>query len=527
LCQGGYITGLPMQLEPESLSILAEVERFFDERQIEAYVVGGFVRDMLAGRTTADIDIAVSGDALKTAREMAEAVGGKYVLLDEANRIARVVLLQEKIPLRPGLDGTTVRVPAAKRWYVDLSTIDVDIQSDLSRRDFTIDAMAFNLKDFIKDKETLQIIDPFDGQADIKNRMIRVFDDTALESDPARLMRAVRLAAELDFSISAETEKLIKMHHTAISGVAGERVREELVRILNHPSAGKYLRYMDNTGLLTAIIPELEPSRGTTQPKEHHWDVLNHSLETVNAVDFLLRQGGWEYTPAEVLDMVPWSEKLSSHFSSEAGSGMVHSTLLKLAGLLHDIAKPETKILVKDRVRFFGHTEQGADKAVEVLERLRFSNKEIKLVETMVRYHLRPTQMSHEGLPTQRAIYRYFRDTGPAGIDILFLSLADHLAARGPDLEMDEWKWHAGQVNCILVDCFRRGGEAAPPKLIDGHDLINLFGMRPGPEIRDILEAVKEAQAAGEMTSREQALSYVKNRLLYREQNSPGSKVRK
>ena len=271
---------------------MAEVERFFDERQIEAYVVGGFVRDMLAGRTTADIDIAVSGDALKTAREMAEAVGGKFVLLDEANRIARVVLLQEKIPLRPGLDETSVRGPAAaKRWYVDLSTIDGDIQNDLARRDFTIDAMAVNLKTFIEDRETLQVIDPFNGQDDLKNRMIRVFDDTALASDPARLMRAVRLAAELEFSISAETEKLIKMHHTAISGVAGERVREELVRILNHPSAGKIMRYLDNLGLLTAIIPELEPSRGFEQPKEHHWDVLNHSLETVRAVDFLLRQG--------------------------------------------------------------------------------------------------------------------------------------------------------------------------------------------------------------------------------------------
>ena len=91
----------------------------------------------------------------------------------------------------------------------------------------------------------------------------------------------------------------------------------------------------------------------------------------------------------------------------------------------------------------------------------------------MVRYHLRPTQMSHEGMPTKRAIYRYFRDTGTAGIDILFLSLADHLAARGPDLDVAQWKWQAQVVNCLLTDCFRRESEIAPPKLIDGHDLIN------------------------------------------------------
>ncbi len=220
----------------------------------------------------------------------------------------------------------------------------------------------------------------------------------------------------------------------------------------------------------------------------------------------------------EILEGIPWSEKLSQHFASEVGSGSTHASLLKLAALLHDIAKPETKIIANERVRFFGHTEQGAEVAAGILERLRFSNKEIKLVEMMVRYHLRPTQMSHEGMPTQRAIYRYFRDTGTAGIDILFLSLADHLAARGPDLDIAQWKWHAEQVNCILTDCFRQESVIAPSKLIDGHDLINLFGLKPGPEIREILESVKESQAAGELTTREEALSYVKNRLLYREQ---------
>jgi poly(A) polymerase len=268
--------------------------------------------------------------------------------------------------------------------------------------------------------------------------------------------------------------------------------------------------------LLTAIIPELEPSRGMEQPKEHHWDVLNHALETVRAVEFLLRQGEWEYA-TDVLQDVPWSEKLYQHFNTEVGSSSTRSSLLKLAALLHDIAKPETKIIANERMRFFGHTEQGAEVVAGILERLRFSNKEIKLVELLVRYHLRPTQMSHEGMPTARAIYRYFRDTGTAGVDILFLSLADHLAARGPSLDREQWKWHVGQVNYILTECLQKESVIAPPKLIDGHDLISQFGLKPGPPIREILEAVKEAQAAGELSTREQALYYVKNRLLYRE----------
>jgi poly(A) polymerase len=329
----------------------------------------------------------------------------------------------------------------------------------------------------------------------------------------------VRLAAELDFKISAETESLIRRFHRLIVSVAGERVREELLHVLATPKAGHHIRYLDDLRLLTAMVPELEPARGVEQPKEHHWDVLNHSLETVKAVEFLLRQNQWEYTSPDILEAIPWSEKLSQHFASEVGSGSSHASLLKLAALLHDIAKPETKIIAAERVRFFGHTDQGAEVAGSILGRLRFSNKEIKMVELMVRSHLRPTQMSHEGAPTKRAVYRYFRDTGAASIDILFLSLADHLGARGPDLDAAQWRGQAQLANSLLNDCFRREIEIAPSKLIDGHDLIKLFGMKPGPQIREILEAVKESQAAGELTTRDEALSYIKNRLLYREQN--------
>ena len=191
---------------------------------------------------------------------------------------------------------------------------------------------------------------------------------------------------------------------------------------------------------------------------------------------------------------------------------------MKLAALLHDIAKPATRVVVNDRIRFLGHTDQGAEIVTSILERLRFSNKEIRLVETMVRYHLRPTQMSHEGLPSRRAIYRYRRDTGNAAIDILFLSMADHLAARGPDLDMEQWQWHVDQTRCILTECTYPEAKTPPPKLIDGHDLMNIFGLKPGPQIREILEAVRESQAAGEINSRDQALYYVKNRLLYSKQ---------
>jgi poly(A) polymerase len=496
---------MKLRVEPEVLSYLNEISRFLNERRIQSYLVGGFIRDTLLGRSTADIDIAIDADALKTAREMADALGGKYVLLDEENLIARVVL-------SPSSNSS-----GNSQWYIDLSTLTGDIFQDLDRRDFTINAMAVEIKEPVLGLDSTEILDPLNGQSDLKQKIIKAVSEAVFEADPARLLRAVRLAAELGFTVSRDTEVLIRRDSRLITRIAGERVRDELLRILAVPTAGKYVRFLDDFGLLTAIIPELEASRGVEQPKEHHWDVLNHSLESVKAVDFLLRQSGsrgWEHVPNHVLDEIPWSGKLDRYFASEVGAGSTRASLLKLAALLHDIAKPETKIIANERVRFFGHTDQGAETVVGILERLRFSNKEVRLIETMVRHHMRPTQMSQQGLPSARAIYRFFRDTGEAGIDILFLSLADHLAARGPDLDLSEWKWHAGQVNCVLTECTRRESIVSPPKLIDGNDLIHTFGLKPGPKIKEILESVREAQAAGELVDREQALSYVKNRLL-------------
>ncbi|GAI28707.1 unnamed protein product, partial [marine sediment metagenome] len=168
----------------------------------------------------------------------------------------------------------------------------------------------------------------------------------------------------------------------------------------------------------------------------------------------------------------------------------------------------------RGRMRFLGHAKEGAAITATILERLRFSTKEVKLVETMVRYHLRPGQMGQNELPSPRAIYRYFRDTEEAGIDILFLSLADHLATRGPQLNMAQWQEHSRIVNYVLTQRFEQAALVVPPKLVDGHDLINIFGMSPGPKIGEFLEQVHEAQASGEVATREEALSYIRERLL-------------
>ena len=478
--------------------LLKKLEHFSAERQIKTYLVGGFVRDSILNRETADVDIAITSDALLVGPELAVNLGGSFVMLDKTNHVSRVV----------------VRALDSSQLYIDISTINDNIQADLARRDFSIDAMAVELIDFLQQPGQTPIIDPYRGQVDLKLRSIQALNDAVFKSDPARLLRAFRLAAELGFSISEPTEFLIKRDAAELARLPGERIREELLKILATAQAGTMVRYMDDLGILTWIIPELEAARNIEQPVEHHWDVLNHSLETVSAAAYILRQGQSDYISPEVRDSVPWSESIKEHFDSPVTDSASHAVLVKLAALLHDIAKPETKIIDKERVRFFGHNEQGAETVVRIMGRLRFSNKEIRLVESMVRHHMRPTQMSHEGLPSRRAIYRYFRDTGPAAIDILFLSLADHLSARGPDLDLQQWNWHLDQVKYILGEYAKDTTLIKPSKLVNGFDLINTFGLTPGPRLREILETVKEAQAAGEITNRDEALSYIKNRLL-------------
>jgi poly(A) polymerase len=490
---------MKLSIEPGALVILTEVSDYLSEQKVKAYLVGGFIRDALLKRATADIDIALAADALELAPEIAKALGGKFVLLDKQNRVCRVVVMDKK-------------APSGGRWQLDFTTFADSIEKDLSRRDFTIDAIAVDLKEV--GGEDLTLIDPFGGLSDLKNKVIRAVSQRVFADDAVRLLRGARLAAELGFSLDSKTEALVKSQCHLIADVAGERLREELVRLLAVPHPEKFLFHLDELGLLTALFPELAKAKGVEQPKEHAWNVFDHSLQTVIAVDFILRQGSWEYANEKVLAAVPWSEELARHFSQEVGGSSSRRVLLKLAALLHDIAKPETKAAGEDgRTHFFGHDKLGGTGASDMLARLRFSGKEAKLVEIVINYHMRPGQMSQQGMPTPRAIYRYFRDTGEAGIDILFLSLADHLATRGPNLNMAGWREHTRMVEFVLAKHFEQQKRVEPARLVDGNDLIKIFGLSPGPAIGEILEAVREAQASGELSDRKEALDYIRQRL--------------
>ena len=486
---------MALSIAKKEASLLERIRGLLPGGDVDAYLVGGYIRDTLLGRKTRDIDIAVGASATDVARVVAAALDGHYVLLDEAQGIARVVLVESE-------------AARETQWHLDFSTIRGTIEADLSCRDFTIDAMAIDLGDIGKGSPP-RLIDPFLGQKDLESGLIKAVGVSIFEDDPARLVRGVRLAAEYGFTIDAGTEAMMGNQSHLINRVAGERVREELCRIFSVGNAAHFIFYLDRLGLLTVIIPELTFTKGVDQPREHYWDVFNHSVQSVATLERLLDKT----TGPELLILAPHLVPHIGEFEEEISLGLTRAGLVKLAVLLHDIAKPQTKTLVPDgRAHFFGHPTQGAEVTGNILQRLRFSNREIKMVQKMIESHLRLWQMGDD-LPTRRAIYRYFRDTADVSIDIIFLTLADFLATQGPNLDVAEWEGHCRLMEYVLAQREEDETVAAPPKLIDGHDLMREFGLKPGPKVGETLEAVREAQGAGELSTKEEALAFARRHL--------------
>ena len=449
----------------------------------------------MRGIATRDVDIAVLGNFPSLAREMAKTFDGSYVPLGHAHQVARVV---------SGTEGNS-------RWVVDLSGVHESIENDLARRDFTVDAMALPLDEWQTPGWRERVLDPFGGRADLSQRVIRAVQPRVFQDDPARLLRAVRLAARLEFHIDPHTAQLISQDAHLISSTAGERVRDELLGILSPVGAKVHLETLDELGLLGCIIPELDIAKGVEQPKEHYWDVFDHSLHTVDGVERVT--SGRKGDP--IIDIVPWSPDMEERFNQDISDGHPRRTILKLGALLHDIAKPQTKgVDAKGRTRFLGHQTIGASMSREVLHRLRTSNRGSEIVYTIIENHLRPTQMSQgDEPPTPRAVYRYFRDLGDVAIDTLYLSLADHLAARGPQLDMSSWRAHVRDVERILQIGTQEQAPERMPRLVTGHDLMMEFGLAPGPLIGSLLEAVQDAQAGGDLHTKQSALAWIRRKI--------------
>lgn len=484
-------------------------------RGARVWPVGGCVRDLLLGRPVHDWDFAVDRDALGLARAVADALGGAFYPLDEARDTGRVVARREG--RRVELDFARLRGP--------------DLEADLRDRDFTINAMAIGPEG--------ELMDPTGGLADLEARRIRAPGPDAFDRDPLRMLRAVRLLAELDLRLEVRTAQWIIERADRLPTASPERIRDEFARILNARSVADHLHLLDELGLMAPILPDVDALREQRQTPPHRTDVWWHTLMTVDAAENLLRRigvvGGEPEThyadaPAPAWDEVqetlaPFAPALIRHLRKPVTARRYRRTLLLLAALLHDVGKPLT---VTEEMRpgqahpvlhFYGHEAAGARRAAEWMIGLRFSRAETAAVATIIRAHLRPSQVADApGGVTGRTAYRFFRATGDTGVEVVLLALADHLAIWGPNLQPERWARRRAAARALLEYFFRQAqGAPAPPPLLNGHDLMRELGLPEGPEVGQLLEAIREAQAAGEVTTREEAIA-----LARRLQTAPG-----
>ena len=472
------------------MDIEGQVVHWLGQQGVPAYLVGGRVRDRLLKRPLYDLDVAVDGDGLAMARRLANRFGGAYFPLDEARSTGRAILQRE--------DG--------QRLVVDVARFrGADLDADLADRDFTVNALAADVH------APDQVIDRHDGLADLAAGIIRPVSDASIRNDPLRALRAVRLAAQLDFALAPETERLIRRDGKGLAQEAGERIRDELALLLAMSDAASYLARLDDLGLLTLILPELEPLRDLVQPPPHYLNGLSHSLETVRGLEMIVREQKEASDPG-LAALAPLAGRMRDHVAQMMSDRRPRLVVLKLAALLHDTGKPETHAVDdKGRMRTIGHDKAGVQHTGDALRRLRLSRAEVRLGETVVRHHMRPLLLANEVSVSSRAIYRFFRDTGDAGVDILLHALADHRATYAPEADDDRWPHLVDLVARMLAAYWERQAEQVyPPPLIDGHDLLREFELQPGPLVGELLEAVREAQVGGDVRTREEALALVR-----------------
>ncbi|MEM7131158.1 MAG: HD domain-containing protein [Chloroflexota bacterium] len=551
-----------------------------------------------------DLDLLVPKNACRIARQVADEKGWAYYPLDLERDIARLVCNRESSPLvcdvarfqgsnlyedLAGRDFTinamALRIDGASfqpdnpklysAWFENRGLVspiesagNASFQSDCSIDTQPPDTQKQDIQRLNERKiareivaQTPGLIDHFGGFSDLKRRFIRRVSDQAIPQDPARLLRAVRLSAQLGFQIEEETLIQIVDLAPLISQISHERIRDELWKALATSDPATVLNRLDELGLLALILPEITTLKGVPQSAPHTLNVFNHTLWAVRYAGFLRdwllqdnihpsskRSGERiEHEPIHpsieaclsvlVERLSPWREKLATHFQIEPSVGHKRAEWLVWFALFHDIGKPKTRSEEvtnqgETKQRFFEHEQVGADLVEPRLQALHFSRDELKLVDKVILAHMRPHHLhvSFEGTSvSHRACFRFFRDVGKiqrdslVGIDVLLLALADFLAIHGPvgptePTTLTQEKWlayleHVTQLLAYAMEAPSLPGITSSP-LINGNMLMERLSIEPGPLVGRLLGEVAEAQAAEEIQTVDEAIAWCESRIV-------------
>jgi tRNA nucleotidyltransferase/poly(A) polymerase len=344
------------------------------------------------------------------------------------------------------------------------------------------------------------------------------------------VLRAVRLAAGLGFRIDADTRQKLKQAAEELRSVSPERLRDELFRIFDGPQPGTVVRALEMLGVLPYILPELPALKGVDQPTPHVYDVWTHTLSVMSHLEDILTALAPGYDPESTGDLFTgllvvrlgrYREQFAAHLANPLNADRSVRALLFFATLYHDVAKPACKTADEDgRIHFWDHDVQGAEMAAARAQALHLSNDEIHRLRLIIRHHMRVhfhsnrMEKEHKG-PSRRAIYRFFRDAGEAGVDLVLLALADTRATRGHTLTQETWTAALDIGRTFLENYWEKPAETVyPPRLLDGNEVMTAFELAPGPRVGEILEVIREAQATGKVNTREEALNFAKDWLI-------------
>ena len=475
---------------------------------VTVYLVGGAVRDALLGCEIHDLDFVLQKDAIKIARRVARDLKADFYPLDNGRDTGRILAVDET--------GTQIRMDFAAYRGSDLET-------DLLGRDFTINAIAFDLRD-------KTIHDPLGGAQDLQEKRLRACSQASFSEDPVRILRGIRLAANLGFFIQPDTRKAMRKASPLSVDISPERLRDELFRLLEGAQPATCLRALDILGVIGHILPELTLLKGHNQPSPHVYDVWEHTLATLVHLESLLSSlaiGGGSESSADLPDLLMvqriggFRTKIFENLAAPLTGDRSRKGLLFLAALCHDVAKP--LVITNDengQMHFWNHDQVGAQITAERARALMMSNEETARLRNIVSNHLRilfhVQRLVREGKPpSRRSIYRFFRDTGSAGLEICLLGLADLRATYEQTLPPEIWAAALEVVKLMLENWFEKPCEAIdPPALVNGDDLMQVLDLKPGKRIGDLLEAIREAQAMGDVSTRAQALKLARKKLL-------------
>jgi tRNA nucleotidyltransferase/poly(A) polymerase len=443
----------------------------------KAWLVGGAVRDILLGKTPKDLDIITAENAFEYAQILAQRLDTKSIRLGKAPFIIHRISKSGYIYDIANLNGSS-------------------IEQDLLRRDFSINAIAWELP-------SGSMIDCTSGFKDIKQKLIRMVSDIVFKNDPIRLLRAFRLASTLTFQVEKKTFLAIKDHAHLVKTAAAERVHIELLKILGTPNCTETIMVMKRAGLLQHILPEVTKLEKCHQNQYHDFDAYHHTMAALSALEEILA------APEIILK--------PEHFIFKKKVDLLQKPeRLKLALLLHDIGKPLSRSVGFDgKVHFHCHEKTGMVMAEKICRRLALSNRMRTYITFIIGNHLYPMLLFLEnktGRLSEHTTIKLFRKIKALTPDLLLHAAADFSGKRRSNDRVVIPSEFINFTQKLLVNYFNylESIENHPP-LITGCDLIKIFGLTPSPLFKTILNAVEEGRLTDQLKSRSEALRWVKS----------------